>query len=95
MDCSRCIVGAAHCRHIIDIRITFYCFRNQLTILKALKFYLSIKVYMRKLVIDKDDIFFFRTGATNFTEYDNIRSLTASHLDELITKMDEFTRNGW
>ena len=69
-------------------------FRDQLELLNAMKFYISIKVYMRKNIHDTTDTGNFRTSATTILKTSNLEEVVQQHYNALQKKMDEFVRNG-
>ena len=72
----------------------FVLFRDQLGLLRAIKFYMSIKVDMRKTVDNNTDSGNFRTSATIILESTDIDTTIEEHFDTLFKKIDEFVRNG-
>ena len=59
-----------------------------------MKFYLSIKVRIRKAVQDVTDFANFRTSATILLQTTDIEDCVRQHHDILTKKMDEYVRNG-
>ena len=75
-------------------KFSYFIFRDQLELLNAMKFYISIKVYMRKNIHGDTDTGNFRTSATILLKTSDIDDVVQQHYNTLHKKMDEFVRNG-
>ena len=59
-----------------------------------MKFYLSVKVDMRKAIEGGTDMCNFRTSATVILKSTDLEEIINQHYDILLKKIDEFVRNG-
>ena len=60
----------------------------------ALKFYLTLKLDVIKLITDEKKTATFNTSATPLLQLDDTSKEIKKHIDRLDTKVDEFLRNG-
>ena len=66
----------------------------QLEFFRSARFYLSIKVGVRQAVKDKTDETPFAVCAANLLETTDIEEELYRQIEELGTKIDNYTRNG-
>ena len=66
----------------------------QLLLTTALKFYIGVKVNMRRQINNVTDFIYFNTSSTILLKENNALEMVKEHLNKLVQKIDTYIRNG-
>ena len=66
----------------------------QLLLTTALKFYIGVKVNMRRQINNVTDFIYFSTSSTILLKESNALEMVKEHLSKLVQKIDTYIRNG-